>query len=219
MKKNTNCDEPEIMVSIYCLAYNHEKYIRKTLDGFFNQDVNFRIEIIIHDDSSTDHTADIIREYQKKHSNIIAIFQKENQYSKGKDIVREYIRPHVRGKYVAICEGDDYWTDTLKLQKQINVLENNPSCFLCAHNVEEVFENGVKTGKTYPEHSLKTGLYHPLEFLNVRADIGFCHMNSYVVLKEKWVDFVDCPPDFSKICPVGDTPLLLYFASLEIAII
>ena len=83
--------KPEITVSIYCLAYNHEKYIRKTLDGFLNQEANFEYEIIVHDDASTDGTAAIIQEYAKKHANIIAIYQTENQYSKKVNIIKNFI--------------------------------------------------------------------------------------------------------------------------------
>ena len=125
----------QIMVSVYCLAYNHEKYIRDCFEAFVNQKTNFKFEVIVHDDASTDGTADIIKEFEIKYPDIfIPIFQKENQYSKGSSIFNEYILPIVRGKYIAVCEGDDYWTDEYKLQKQFDALEVNEDCVACVHS-------------------------------------------------------------------------------------
>ena len=124
----------EILVSVYCLAYNHEKYIRDCLDGFINQKTNFKFEVIVHDDASTDGTADIIKEYAEKYPDIIKpIFQNENQYSKGIAILLTYIIPKCHGKYIAICEGDDYWCDDTKLQKQADILEAYPDYVACVH--------------------------------------------------------------------------------------
>ena len=110
--------EKDIKLSIVCTAYNHEKYIRSALDGFVMQKTNFAFEAIVHDDASTDGTADIIREYAKKYPDIIVpIIQTENQHSKKVQITREIIFPMIKGKYIAFCEGDDYWTDPYKLQK------------------------------------------------------------------------------------------------------
>lgn len=126
-----------IKVSVCCLAYNHEKYIRKTLDGFVMQKTNFPFEVIVHDDASTDRTAEIIREYEKKYPEIIKpIYQTENQYSQGIKIRSSFFFPLVRGKYVALCEGDDYWTDINKLQIQYDYMESNPDCSLCVHQSE-----------------------------------------------------------------------------------
>ncbi len=131
-----------IMVSVCCLAYNHEKYIRKTLDGFVNQKTNFKYEVLIHDDASTDRTADIIREYEEKYPDIIKpIYQTENQYSKRVRINQTYIYPRTRGKYIAFCEGDDYWTDENKLQKQVDLLESNPQYIACVHRYIVVNDN------------------------------------------------------------------------------
>lgn len=129
--------QDDIMVSVACIAYNHEKYIRRALEGFVSQKTNFKYEIIVHDDASPDSTADIIREYEAKYPELIrAIYQTENQYSQGKS-VRPFVAALVRGKYVAICEGDDYWTDPYKLQKQFDALEAHPEVDLCAHGAEK----------------------------------------------------------------------------------
>ena len=113
----------KIKLSVICLTYNHEKFIRQALDGFVMQKTNFPFEVIVHDDASTDETAKIIREYEIKYPELIKpIYQKENLWQKGIP-TKNYIYPKINGKYVALCEGDDYWTDPLKLQKQVDFLE------------------------------------------------------------------------------------------------
>ncbi len=129
--------EQNILVSIYCLAYNHGKYIRDALEGFLMQKTNFRFEVIVHDDASTDETPNIIREYAEKYPDIIKpIFQNENQYAKKIKVVNTYIAPRVQGKYIAVCEGDDYWCSSEKLQKQVDFLESHPHYSACVHNTK-----------------------------------------------------------------------------------
>lgn len=132
-----------IMVSISCLTYNHAPYIRQCLDGFIMQQCDFDFEVLIHDDASTDGTADIIKEYQQKYPEIIKpFFQNENQWSKGiRGMNQKFNYPRALGKYLAMCEGDDYWTDPLKLQKQVSFLEKNTdyilvSCKTCEINIK-----------------------------------------------------------------------------------
>lgn len=128
----------QVKVTISCLAYNHAKYIRNTLDGFIMQKTNFKYEVIVHDDASTDGTQDIIKEYQEKYPDIIKpIFQTENQYSKGIKISKTYIYPIAKGEYIAYCEGDDYWTDENKLQMQVDFLDNHPEYSACCHNTKK----------------------------------------------------------------------------------
>lgn len=117
----------DLVVTIRCTVYNHEPYIRQCLEGFVMQKTNFRFEAIVHDDASTDNSAAIIREYAEKYPDIIKpILQTENQYSKRDGSIRRIMDAHTHGKYVAICEGDDYWIDPFKLQKQVDFLEENP---------------------------------------------------------------------------------------------
>ena len=133
----------KVEVSICCITYNHEKYIRETLDSFIMQITNFRYEVLIHDDASTDGTDSIIREYEEKYPEIIKpIYQKENQYSKGVSIMETFQRPRIHGKYVALCEGDDYWTDPYKLQKQYDAMEECPEVDMSAHAA-----NTIKNGQ------------------------------------------------------------------------
>ncbi|WP_177220812.1 glycosyltransferase [Selenomonas sp. GACV-9] len=124
------------MVSVLCTVYNHGKYLRKTLEGFVNQKVDFKYEILIHDDASKDDSADIIKEYYEKYPDIIRpIFQKENQYSKGVQIMHNLFKL-ARGEYIAICEGDDYWTDNNKLKIQYDYISKHKDCACVFHPVE-----------------------------------------------------------------------------------
>ena len=135
-------DNRELMVTIRCLAYNHESYIRQCLEGFVMQKTNFRFEAIVHDDASTDGTAAIIREYAEKYPDIIKpIFETENQYSKRDGSIRRIMDEHTYGKYIAMCEGDDYWTDPLKLQKQVDFMEQNEEYSMCFHNAVKFYED------------------------------------------------------------------------------
>ncbi len=132
----------EIMVSVCVITFNHEKYIRKTLDGILMQKIDFPIEIIVHDDASTDRTADIVREYYEKYPDIIRpILQTENQFQKKIPAFQNHVMPVMQGKYVAHCEGDDYWTDPNKLQRQVDYLESHPDFIAVTHNVEYIDEN------------------------------------------------------------------------------
>ena len=125
----------QIEVTVICIAYNHEKYIRNALDGFVNQKTNFQYEVLIHDDASTDNTAKIIREFEEKYPDkIIPIYQTENQYSKNVGIIQSILLPLAKGKYIALCEGDDYWTDSQKLQKQFDFMESHDDASACFHN-------------------------------------------------------------------------------------
>lgn len=135
------------MVTVVCLAYNQVDFIRNALDGFVNQKTDFRFKVIVHDDASTDGTADIIREYEKKYPDIIKpIYQKQNQYSQGISIKKSFFQRNVEGKYIANCEGDDYWTDNLKLQKQYDFMESHPDCSACFHCAKAIL---LQDGKTY----------------------------------------------------------------------
>lgn len=137
-------DMMQPIVSIRCLTYNHAPYIRQCLDGFVMQKTNFKFEAIVHDDASTDGTADIVREYATKYPDIIKpIYETENQYSKQDGSLSRIMNAAISpsAKYIAMCEGDDYWTDPYKLQKQVDFLEKNPEygfigtlCKILSHN-------------------------------------------------------------------------------------
>lgn len=138
------------LVTIRCLVYNHEPYLRQCLDGFVMQKTNFPFEAIVHDDASTDRSAEIIREYAEKYPDIIKpIFETENQYSKKDGSLRRIMDKHMRGKYIAMCEGDDYWIDPLKLQKQVDFLENHREYGMCYTLVNLYFQSKGKKGKQW----------------------------------------------------------------------
>lgn len=156
--------DSKTMVSIICLTYNHAPYIQECLDGFLMQKTDFPFEVIIHDDASTDGTTDIIRKYAAKYPNIIKpIFQKENQYSKHKNfgIIIQNCFNQAIGKYIAYCEGDDYWIDANKLQLQVDFLERNLDYGLVHTNIFiahwknnfkeiECNKRNVPNGEVYP---------------------------------------------------------------------
>ena len=126
------------IVSVVCATFNHEKYIERAIDGFLMQETSFPFEIIIHDDASTDNTAEIIRGYHADYPRIVRpIYQKENQYSK--NVLNPLINTvaNSTGKYIAFCEGDDYWTDPLKLKKQVDFMEANPDLGLVHGDVNQ----------------------------------------------------------------------------------
>ena len=121
-------------ISIICNTFNQEKYIAQALDSFLMQKVSVPFEILVHDDASTDSTADIIREYEKKYPDIIKpIYQTENQYSQNVSITATIQIPRAEGKYIAFCEGDDYWTDPKKLQLQYDFMEAHKDYSACCH--------------------------------------------------------------------------------------
>lgn len=124
---NSNPEKP--LVSIVCFTYNHADYIKDCLDGFLKQKTTFSFEVIVHDDASTDGAQDIIRAYEEKYPAIIKpIFHSENQYFKGIKPSTSRLLPKLRGEYVAMCEGDDFWMDTNKLQDQVEILESEMDC-------------------------------------------------------------------------------------------
>lgn len=130
------------LVSIQCMVYNHAPYLRQCLDGFVMQQTTFPFEAIVHDDVSTDDSAKIIAEYAEKYPDIIKpIYETENQYSKRDGSLERIINKACQGKYIALCEGDDYWTDPLKLQKQVDFMEKNQCYTMCFHNAIEHFQS------------------------------------------------------------------------------
>ena len=192
-------------VSICCITYNHAPYIRSALDGFLMQKTDFTYEILIHDDASTDGTADIIREYTARYPDIIKpILREENQYSKGISNISIFNFPRARGEYIAMCEGDDYWTDPHKLQKQVDYLRANPDCSLCFHSSRIISVDGSRaegmmrpyreSRKVEPEAIVDKSTGYPTASLVFPARI------------------VKTLPDYYLHCPVGDIPMQLMMA-------
>lgn len=139
------CKRIKPLVVIHCITYNHEPYIRDALDGFVMQKTDFPFVAIVHEDASTDKTAEVVKEYAEKYPDIILpIYEKDNQYSKGTlgSIMNEACKA-TEAKYIAMCEGDDYWTDPLKLQKQFDILQSHENIALTFHNAKvKKMDNG-----------------------------------------------------------------------------
>jgi glycosyltransferase involved in cell wall biosynthesis len=129
------------LVSITCITYNHEKYIAQAIESFLMQRTNFPYEIIVGEDCSTDGTRQVVQDYCRRYPDIVKLVTSECNVGARRNGIR--IRNEARGKYIAICEGDDYWTDPLKLQKQVDFLEANPDYVLCYHNVNKVDSGGA----------------------------------------------------------------------------
>ncbi|MGO1759654.1 MAG: glycosyltransferase family 2 protein [Mammaliicoccus vitulinus] len=198
------------LVSISCITFNHESFIKDCLEGFLMQETSFEFEILIHDDASTDDTVDIIKLYQEKYPDLIKpIFQTENQYSKGeRGISLKYNFPRAKGKYIAMCEGDDYWTDPLKLQKQYDFMEANQDCSICFHASNHINENDSNKDKIH--RPLNIPIDHRFEIEDViLGGGGFMTTNSMFFLRKHILEV----PQWMKDAPVGDGPLTLVLAS------
>lgn len=138
-------EKADIKVSVRCLVYNHAPYLRRCLEGFVMQRTSFKFEVVVHDDASTDGSDKIILEYAERFPDIInPIIETENQYSKRDGSLRRIMNEACSGKYFASCEGDDYWIDPFKLQKQYDFMESHPNVVLCGTNGFTVWDNGEK---------------------------------------------------------------------------
>ncbi len=181
----------ESLVSVVCLCYNQESFIRQALDGFIMQKTNFPFEIVVHDDASTDNSANIIKEYEKRYSQLFhCIYRKENWYSQKKNILLDVFENYCSGKYIAYCEGDDYWTDPYKLQKQVDFLESHPDYVMCSHRHDDYFQEKGEmlydsTGNEtdYDLKSLIRGEwhFHPLTVMYRRDALDTVHYSLYPV--------------------------------------
>lgn len=194
--------ETPILVSICSITYNHAPYIRQCLDGFLMQKCDFRYEIIINDDCSTDGTTEIVKEYAEKYPDLIKpIYHEENQYKKGvRGMFATFCFPKAQGKYIALCEGDDYWTDPLKLQKQVDYMEATPNCKMTVTNARVITEKEELDWSRYKEDSYITpeemitggGLYVQTASIVYRNGL----LNGY--------------PECCRKCHVGDYPLQIW---------
>lgn len=139
------------MCSVVCLTYNQEAYIAKALDGFVMQKASFPIEVVVHDDASTDNTAAIVRQYEARYPQLfVCRYETENQYSKqGHTICNDVVIRDARGRYIALCEGDDYWIDANKLEKQVAFMETNPECSMSFHGARIDYADGSRRSRVH----------------------------------------------------------------------
>lgn len=199
-------DNIQPLVSICCITYNHASYIRQCLDGFLMQKVTFPIEIIINDDCSTDGTTDIIRDYEAKYPDLIKpIYHTENEYSKGvRGMFATYCFPKAKGKYIAMCEGDDYWIDPLKLQKQVDFMESNLDYSMCFHNAIRLNERLAKK-----ERITSFCFFNKGQEISIESIISnWCIPTASILYRREALNKVEIPRFFS-----GDYTLELILAS------
>lgn len=203
------CKEIKPLVVIRCITYNHADYLREALEGFLIQKTDFPYVAIVHEDASTDGTADVLREYAEKYPYIILpIFEKENQYSKRDGSLRKILNTASEAtgaKYIAMCDGDDYWTDPLKLQKQVYFLEDNPEYVLCYTKVK-LYTQSMKaiTGefgelRRNTEELILLGNSIPTVSVIIKYEAYLNYLKDVIPEDKKWL--------------MGDYPIWLYCIS------
>ena len=197
------CDNAPL-VSIICLAYNHEKYIAKAIEGFLMQKTTFSFEVLVHDDASTDSTARIIQDFEKKYPEIIKpTYQIENQYTQGVNIIFDLMIPKAKGKYLALCEGDDFWVSPFKLQMQFDAMEEHPEIDLCAHDVKAISARSGKAVEPAVKHKKSLTIFSIEEV--IVGEGGFFGTNTLFFRKEVF----DHPPNFYLKLPYDYTTQIL----------
>jgi glycosyltransferase involved in cell wall biosynthesis len=188
------------LVSIWMIAYNHEEFIEQAIESVLFQKTDFAFELVIGEDNSTDKTAEIIKNYQIRYPHLIkVIFNKPNV-----GVMQNMIQTMERckGEYIAMLEGDDYWTNPLKLQKQINFLRINKKISFCFHNATVKYENGKVETHKFAE--LEEREYHGKEIIK-----EWIVPTASVVFRNSELKF----PDFAINCVHGD--ILLFLLILE----
>lgn len=185
------------LVSVCMITYNHESYIAQAIEGILMQKTDFQFELIIGEDFSTDKTRNICLDYERKFSGKICILQGK----KNLGMIPNFIKTldECRGKYIAICEGDDYWIDTEKLQKQVDFLESNHDFSMCFHKVEVKYENDEAKNYISNPYQKEISTFEDL------AEGNFIHTLSCLFRNNLFDEF----PAWLKTSPVGDYPLHL----------
>lgn len=200
-------DDINVLVAISCTTYNQVDYIRQCLESLVCQQTSFKYEIILHDDASTDGTTEIVKEFVTRYPGLIKpIIQTENQYSKHDGAIRRALlsamSPTV--KYIASCEGDDFWMDPMRLQKQVDFLESHPNHSMVFAAVQYLYPDGhIEVIRRYNQNTEEC----PVSDF-ILGGGGFARLNSMLYRRE----FRNNYPDWAKNQPVGDSPLLLVLA-------
>ncbi|MFU8861772.1 MAG: glycosyltransferase [Cyclonatronaceae bacterium] len=222
---NTRGNDTTPLVSVCCTTYNMEKIVSETIDSILAQKTSFPFELIIHDDASTDRTQEIINSYAQKYPGIIkTIFQKKNIYTSHEGglgyMFNNFILPETRGEFIAISDGDDYWTDPEKLQKQIdhlNATSESVACFTNARIINEIdsnrsreYHNNQEEGFV-PELSiaLRAGGYYSASTLVFRkksfmSSIYYKHFDEFAKYHEYDTTFIYCLMLAGKISYLSD---------------
>lgn len=201
--QNWNGEIP--LVSISCITYNHGPYIVQALNGFLMQKTTFPFEVLIHDDASTDGTTEIIKDYAQKYPEIIKpMYEEENQWVKGRRGSAEFNFPRAKGKYIAFCEGDDYWIDENKLQMQVDFLENNSEYGMCYtktkkwNELKQCYSGLFGSGEPEFEKLMLEGNRIPTLTVCLKSELMSRYLKDIEPKKKGWL--------------MGDIPMWLYFA-------
>lgn len=191
-------DSSNPVVSVICCTYNQAQYLESALTGFFSQRTEFPFEVIVQNDASTDDTKSLIDEWFEKYPNILKPYHHdENQFSKGNKPGAIAIG-RSRGEYIALCEGDDYWTDTFKLQKQVRALQDNPSVGLCFHPAAVMKEAEKIRNRNF--YSTAKCIVSAEAVIKGRG--AFMPTASLLIRKS---DLIPLPNWLNRYAPVGDT--------------
>lgn len=192
----------EIEVTVVCMSFNQEDYIEQCLKSLVSQRTNFKYEIIVHDDASTDTTAMKIKRFAQSHPEIVLLLQNENQYSQGKNI-RKLIMPYIHGRYISLCEGDDWWCDVNKLQIQYDLMQSDQSIAACAHAVRLFSEERQKFNGALAPRSTKCKITTD-EIIREIAPFGTNSLffkTQYYLMPDEYMGWV-----------VGDYPLCIWLS-------
>lgn len=200
-----------IEVSVICITYNQVNYIERMLSNIVSQKTNFRFEVIVHDDASTDGTADVVRLFAEQYPNLITpILQEENQHSKNVKITSSLL-PRAQGKYFAFCEGDDYWCDDYKLQKQYDAMEANPDCSMCVHKTQNINEDGSLYPSVQGEYkTLNAGILDSETIckLFLEKPTTIFHTSSFFIRLSMFREVFLSDPHFTDFSTGGDQDML-----------
>ena len=192
------------LVSVKMITYNHELYIAQAIEGVLMQQTDFPIELIIGEDCSTDRTRGIVLEYQKKHPDIIRIITSEHNVGAIKNGIRTSTA--TKGKYIAFCEGDDYWTDPLKLEKQVDFLEASPDYGLVHSAADQLIQKKnrlIKWDKSDSKKIRQGYIFEDLLIFNFIITLTVC------VRRDLVLDYLDKYKPQEKNWRMGDKPMWL----------
>lgn len=202
------------LVSICCVSFNHSPFIAKAIEGFLMQETTFSFEIIIGEDCSTDNTTSITRDYAHKFPELIRLITSEKNVGGKQNEYRVFLA--ARGKYIAICEGDDYWTSPDKLQKQVEFLEKNENIAGCFHDVITVDSEGILISESHYIPLKK--LYNQRDALLMRSSYASCSLvfkRDVLDKEQKW--YWENPTDFALDLLITEKGLLAYIPDSNMA--
>lgn len=194
------------VVSVCITTFNKQDYIKQALDSILSQKTNFEIEILIYDDASTDKTVQIIKSYQENHPNIRLFANTKNEYGNGLLGINErHLFPKAKGRFIAMCDGDDYWTDDSKLQQQVDFLNRNPEYIMCCHDGDVYYQKSNTFGPIYPKP-----FNNPITTENIITMGGNLCPTSSMVFRNQFAEY----PDFM-MKSLSNDRALTYFLMLH----